>query len=82
MGYLVYANADADKEAFDAKLDFEVTVVECDGQSEWIDEILPKIKETLDSDAIPPVGDACEFCPYREAAGKKLLAMHQAAKKA
>lgn len=81
MGYFVYANAHDDKEAFDGKLEFEVTVVECDGDTEWIDEILPKIKETLDSDAIPPCGDACEYCPYREAAGKKLLALHNAAKK-
>lgn len=81
MGYLVYANADADKEAFDGKLEFEVTVVECEGETEWIEEILPRIKETLDSDALPPIGDACEFCPYREAAGKKLQAIYKAAQK-
>jgi CRISPR/Cas system-associated exonuclease Cas4 (RecB family) len=81
MGYLVYANAYDDKQAFDGKLEFEVTVVECEGNTEWIDEILPKIKETLDADVIPPTGSACEFCPYREAAGKKLLAMHKALQK-
>jgi hypothetical protein len=80
-GYFVYANASSDEEAFDAKLTFEVTVVPCDGETEWIDDILPKIKETLESDAIPAVGKACEFCPYREAAGKKLLALHRAGKK-
>lgn len=80
MGYLVYANARDDKAAFDGTLEFEVTVVECEGQSEWIDEILPRIKATLDSDALPPIGEACEFCPYREAAGKKLLALYRKAK--
>ncbi len=80
-GYFVYANASSDEEAFDAKLTFEVTVVPCDGETEWIDDILPKIKETLESDAIPPSGKACEFCPYREAAGKKFLALHRAGKK-
>ncbi len=80
-GYFVYANASADRAAFDAKLEFDVTVVECIGQTDWIDAILPKIKETLDSEGIPPVGQACEFCPYREAAGKKLLALHQKGKK-
>lgn len=80
MGYLVYANASADKEAFDGKLEFEVTVVECEGETEWIEEILPRIKETLDSGNLPPIGDACEFCPYREAAGKKLQAIYKAAK--
>lgn len=76
-GYFVYANARTDKEAFDAQLEFEVTLVPCEGETDWIDAILPKIKETLDSESIPPVGKACEYCPYREAAGKKLLALHR-----
>ncbi|MBU1292855.1 PD-(D/E)XK nuclease family protein [Patescibacteria group bacterium] len=80
-GYFVYANASADKQAFDAQLEFEVTVVPCNGETTWIDEVLPKIKETLESDAIPAVGKDCEFCPYREAAGKKLLALHRKAQK-
>lgn len=81
MGYFVYANASAEGEAFDGKLDFEVTVVPCEGETDWIDDVLPKIKAALDSDAIPEVGKSCEFCPYREAAGKKLLALHKAGKK-
>jgi hypothetical protein len=80
-GYLVYANAKADKNAFDAQLEFELTLVPCEGQTDWIDECLPQIKKTLDSDAIPPSGKRCEYCPYREAAGKKLLALHKKAKK-
>ncbi len=80
-GYFVYANADADKKAFDGKLEFEVTVVPCEGSSDWIDAILPKIKETLEMDGLPARGDGCEYCDYREAAGKKLQAIHKAAKK-
>ncbi|MEK7511325.1 MAG: PD-(D/E)XK nuclease family protein [Patescibacteria group bacterium] len=80
-GYFVYANAGTDKEAFDGQLEFEVTLVPCEGDTAWIDEILPKIKTTLDTDAIPPSGKSCEYCPYREAAGKKLLALHKATKK-
>lgn len=81
LGYFVYANASADKAAFDGQLEFEVTLVPCEGDTAWIDDILPKIKTTLDADAIPPVGKACEYCPYREAAGKKLMALHKAGKK-
>jgi len=76
LGYLVYANASADKEAFDGRLEFEVTIVPCEGESEWIDDILPRIKETLDSSEIPAPGSKCDFCPYREAAGKKLYKIH------
>jgi hypothetical protein len=80
-GYFVYANAYNDKEAFDGKLEFEVTVVPCEGDTAWIDETLPRIKETLDSDTIPPTGQNCEFCPYREAAGKKLMVLHKNTRK-
>lgn len=78
-GYFIYANADGDKAAFDGKLEFEVTIVPCEGDTSWIDETLPEIKATLESDAIPPAGKGCEWCPYREAAGKKLQALHKKA---
>ena len=80
-GYFVYANASTDKETFDGALSFEVTVVPSVGNSDWIDDILPSIKETLESEALPSSGSACEFCPYRETAGKKLQAVHAKAKK-
>ncbi|NBV77235.1 hypothetical protein EBR66_03685 [bacterium] len=79
-GYFVYANASSDKSAFDAQLEFEVTLVPCTGETDWIDETLPQIKACLDSDALPVVGERCEYCPYREAAGKKLQALAKAAK--
>ncbi|KND49615.1 MAG: hypothetical protein AB203_00845 [Parcubacteria bacterium C7867-008] len=76
-GYFVYANAGSDKAAFDGQLEFEVTVVPCEGDTAWIDDVLPKIKDALDSEALPPVGDACEFCVYREASGKKLQELYK-----
>lgn len=77
-GYFVYANASSDKAAFDGQLEFEVTLVPCEGDTSWIDDILPKIKKCLDGESLPAKGPACEFCPYREAAGKKLQALAKA----
>lgn len=74
--YLVYANAKSDKRAFDGQLEFSVTLVPCTPDDSWIEPTLAQIKQTLDSRDIPPAGDGCEFCPYREAAGKKLLQLH------
>ena len=79
-GYFVYANAKSDKEAFDGQLEFEITLVPIEGETGWIEEVLPKIKETLEKDEIPSVGKDCEYCAYREAAGKKLLALHKKTK--
>lgn len=78
-GYFVYANASTDHEAFDGKLEFEVTLVPCEGETGWIEPTLMAIKKCLDSDAVPPTGAACEFCPYREATGKKLQRIHASA---
>jgi CRISPR/Cas system-associated exonuclease Cas4 (RecB family) len=80
-GYLVYANADKELDAFDDKLIFETTLVPAEAVTDWIEETLLAIKETLDSEQLPNIGENCEYCPYREAAGKKLQRVHFASKK-
>jgi CRISPR/Cas system-associated exonuclease Cas4 (RecB family) len=74
-GYFVYANAHADRKAFDARLDFEVTIVPCDGDTSWIEPTLANIKTCLEHTTYPQASPACEFCAYRTAAGKKLQAL-------
>jgi CRISPR/Cas system-associated exonuclease Cas4 (RecB family) len=81
-GYLVYANASKELDVFDDKLIFETTLVSVETDTEWIMPTLRTIKTCLDSAEIPKTGDRCEFCPYREACGKKLQAIHYANKKA
>jgi len=48
------------------------------GSTDWIDGALVELKACLDSEQIPPAGEDCDYCHYREAAGKALQA--QAAK--
>lgn len=79
-GYLVYANADKSLDAFDDKLIFETTLVPVETDVSWIEQTLADIKTCLDSEQLPRIGDSCEFCPYREAAGKKLQAVFLANK--
>lgn len=71
-GYFVYANAGKDKKAFDGVLEFEVTLVPHVGDDGWVEPTLLKIKETLDSDALPKNAADCDYCTYREWVGKKL----------
>ncbi len=80
--YLVYANASKEADAFDDKLVFETTLVECATETAWIEPTLVAIKSCLESDIIPTSGVQCEYCPYREAAGKKFMALHAKNKKA
>jgi CRISPR/Cas system-associated exonuclease Cas4 (RecB family) len=77
-GYLVYANASKDEPGFDDKLVFETTLVPVETTVDWIEGTLKDIKACLEQKDLPPSGEKCEFCPYREAAGKKLQAIHYA----
>ncbi len=81
LGYLVYANASKEVDAFDDKLIFETTLVSVPTDIDWILPSLREIKSCLDSGELPKSGHNCEFCPYREASGKKLQAIHYANKK-
>ncbi len=75
-GYFVYVNGRTDLAAFDGKLEFDVKIIPYTGNANWIEGTLLKIKECLDSEEIPKPGDACDYCMYREAAGKALMAAH------
>lgn len=79
-GYFVYANGSQKEAAFDAKLVFEMSVLPYTGNTDWIEPVIQDIYKTLTSDAIPPTGERCEYCPYRMHAGKTLLEMHRNAK--
>ena len=76
-GYFVYANASQAEDGFNNTLLFETTLVPTDGDTSWVDEKLEEIEARLESDIYPASGERCEYCPYREASGKKLLAIHQ-----
>ena len=79
-GYFVYANATKDRKAFDGVLEFEVTLVPHTGDASWIEETLLNIKKCLDGESIPDASPECDYCTYREYAGKKLLAQSKISK--
>lgn len=85
--YFVYVNGKSDAEAFDGKLEFDIKLIAYKGNANWVDQALLDLKAMLMSDEIPKVGKAfnggpCDFCVYREAAGKALAAQHAVTKPA
>lgn len=72
-GYFVYANGKRDREAFDAKLEFDIKVIPYTGNTDWIDKTIKLIKQCLMDDRIPSASENCEYCAYRTQAGKALL---------
>ncbi|MEK7145105.1 MAG: PD-(D/E)XK nuclease family protein [Patescibacteria group bacterium] len=84
--YFVYVNGKADAEAFDGKLEFDVELIPYTGSDTWVEPAIYDLKKMLMSDEIPPIGTAfgggpCDYCTYRENAGKILLELHNNAKK-
>lgn len=74
IGYWVYANAGKDKKAFDGRLEFDVTLIAYEGSTDWVEGTLAALKACADSAEIPPAAPDCDYCRYREAAGKALMA--------
>jgi len=66
-GYFVYVNADKDKKAFDAKLEFKVQLIAHTGSDDWVEPTVIKVYETLMSDEKPDASPGCEHCGYRAA---------------
>lgn len=75
-GYFVYANASKDRPAFDAKLEFDVTLIPYTGSDAWVERTLFDIKACLDGQELPAANADCDYCRYREAVGKALLPFH------
>lgn len=67
-GYFVYCNGNTDKQAFDAKLEFKVTLIAYEGSDGWIEGVIQQIHQCLQADNIPDSGEDCDYCAYRKAA--------------
>lgn len=69
-GYFVYCNGDTDKKAFDAKLEFDITLIPYEGNDSWIEKTIEDIHQCLKSDTIPRSNEDCDYCSYRKAVSK------------
>ena len=73
-GYFVYTNGDRSAESFGNALQFITKIIPHTGTTEWIDATLVAARETLCAEEVPAAGQWCDFCPYRDAAGKSFRA--------
>ena len=63
-GYFVYCNGKTDLEAFDAKLEFDITLIPYVGQDDWIEGTIQKIHYCLNQNKIPASSVECDYCNY------------------
>ena len=71
LGYFVYCNGLTDRDAFNNRLDFEISLIPYKGDDSWVDDAIKGLYACLQSDQMPESGDDCQFCQYREAVGER-----------
>ena len=62
--FIVYAVGKMDRPALDARMLFDMQLIEHLGDTGWVEPTLLKIKETLMLDSPPPSSPKCELCGY------------------
>ena len=63
-GYFVYCNGRTHNRIFNAKLEFDVTLIPYKGNGNWIEKTVLDIHKCLNSDQIPESNPECDYCNY------------------
>jgi len=66
-GYFVYCNGDADKAAFDGRLEFSLKLIPYSGDDSWVGSALVDAAACLRAEAPPPATPDCDYCIYTKA---------------
>jgi len=66
-GYFVYCNGQKDRDAFDAKLEFDVTLIPYTGDDEWVEQAVIDAHACLQRDHAPDAAHECDYCAYLSA---------------
>jgi hypothetical protein len=70
-GYFLYCNGLIDREAFNQRLDFEVTLIPYVGSDVWIKDVIDDIYQCLGAKIVPKSGSDCIYCQYRAKVGDR-----------
>ncbi len=70
VGYWLYATARKSAEGFDGKLVFDFTLIEHQGQHDWIEPALLALRAGLDQEDLVDPSESCKMCKYTEKRGE------------
>lgn len=69
-GYFLYCNGQVDRESFNAKLEFDLSLIPYTGNDAWVEQVIIEAHECLLSDQVPDASNDCDYCAYRHAIQK------------
>lgn len=72
VGYFVYCNGNTDATAFDARLEFDITLIPYKGDDSWVEKSIVRAHDCLNQDVLPEPNNNCDYCAYRDAVGEVL----------
>jgi hypothetical protein len=70
-GFFLYCNGLINREAFNQRLDFDVSLIPYQGSDTWIDGVLQNIDQCLSLEDMPRSGGGCLYCQYRTEVGNR-----------
>ncbi|PIT87987.1 MAG: hypothetical protein COU29_04230 [Candidatus Magasanikbacteria bacterium CG10_big_fil_rev_8_21_14_0_10_36_32] len=70
-GYFVYCNGQTDRKAFDAKLEFDITLIAYKGDDSWVEKTITEAHKCLNGNKIPNADPNCDYCNYVQAINSK-----------
>ncbi len=63
-GYFVYCNGQTDRQAFDAKLEFDIKLIPYEGNDSWVEGTIVKANDCLRAKDIPLPSPNCDYCNF------------------
>jgi hypothetical protein len=71
--WFVYANGCKDRPGFDARLEFRISLLPHEGNTDWIEETVLEAKEVLDQKNAPGRDPECLYCSFAARESQVLL---------
>jgi hypothetical protein len=65
--YFVYCNGRTDREQFNQRLDFEISLLPYEGKTAWVEGAVRKAYACLCAAELPEPQSNCDFCQYNQA---------------
>lgn len=62
--YWVYCTDNPNEESFDVRINFDIHVIEHDGNDDWVEPTVLELKQTLNADVAPEADPDCDYCIF------------------